>query len=284
MRMSEKKRELSQWEKEECAKLKAALDSFNSGRNRKDALTQGKIAEALDMTQGSVSSYLNGYNALNLRFAAYVAAEIGVSIDRFSPRLAREAEEVAKVIPISGAAKAAILRELNSQTEEAVMIGDLSPWDDSTPLDDDEVELPLYKEVELAAGSGRTAVQEMPGRKLRFSYATLRAAGVDPAAAVCAQLKGNSMEPLIMNGATVGIDKATTRVVDGEIYALEHDGMLRVKYLYRLPGGGLRLRSFNRDEYADEEYSPEEMHAKSISIIGWVFWWSTLRTRGAFKR
>lgn len=173
---------------------------------------------------------------------------------------------------------------LLARQEDAVLVGDLSPWDDSTPLDDDEVELPLYKEVELAAGCGRTAVQEIPGRKLRFSYATLRAAGVDPAAAVCAQLKGNSMEPLIMNGATIGIDKATTRIVDGEIYALEHEGMLRVKYLYRLPGGGLRLRSFNRDEYPDEEYSPEEMQAKSISIIGWVFWWSTLRTRGAFKR
>lgn len=172
----------------------------------------------------------------------------------------------------------------SKEQEEAVLIGDLSPWDDSTPLEDDEVELPLYKEVELAAGTGRTAVQEMPGRKLRFSYATLRAAGVDPAAAVCAQLKGNSMEPLILNGATIGIDKATTRVVDGEIYALEHDGMLRVKYLYRLPGGGLRLRSFNRDEYGDEEYTPEDLHAKSISIIGWVFWWSTLRTRGAFRR
>lgn len=284
MGMSEKKRELSPWEKEECAKLKAALDSFNSGRSRRDALTQGKIAEALDMTQGSVSSYLNGYNALNLRFAAYVAAEIGVPMDRFSPRLAQEAEGLARVIPISEAAKGAVLRELKSQTGEAVLIGDLSPWDDSTPLDDDEVELPLYKEVELAAGSGRTAVQEMPGRKLRFSYATLRAAGVDPAAAVCAQLKGNSMEPLIMSGATVGIDQATTQVVDGEIYALEHDGMLRVKYLYRLPGGGLRLRSFNREEYQDEEYTSEEIQSKCISIIGWVFWWSTLRTRGAFKR
>jgi len=26
------------------------------------------------------------------------------------------------------------------------------------------------------------------------------------------------------------------------------------------------------------------MQAKSISIIGWVFWWSTLRSRNAFKR
>lgn len=157
----------------------------------------------------------------------------------------------------------------------------LLPWDDSTPIDEDEVELPLYKEVEIAAGSGRTAVRPVLGRKLRFSYATLRASGVDPASAICAPVKGNSMEPLIMDGSTIGVDCATTAVIDGEIYALEHDGMLRVKFLYRLPGGGLRLRSFNRDEYPDEEYTTEEADARNIRIIGWVFWWSTVRHRKA---
>ena len=143
------------------------------------------------------------------------------------------------------------------------------------------MELPLYKEVEMSAGAGRTAVREIEGRKLRFSYATLRASGVDPSAAICAQLTGNSMEPLIMDGSTIGVDTATTHITDGEIYALEHDGMLRVKFVYRLPGGGIRLRSFNREEYPDEEYSPEDMRSRQISMIGWVFWWSTVRHRRA---
>ncbi|RPX15417.1 helix-turn-helix transcriptional regulator [Pseudomonas aeruginosa] len=226
-------------------------------------LSQSELASRVGVSRGTVTFWMNGTNLIKGENLMAVARELQCSPEWL----------------ISGAEA-----KPSASLTEAVMIGDLSPWDDSTPLDKDEVELPLYKEVELAAGSGRTAVQEMPGRKLRFSYATLRAAGVDPAAAVCAQLKGNSMEPLIMNGATVGIDKATTRVVDGEIYALEHDGMLRVKYLYRLPGGGLRLRSFNRAEHDDEEYSPKEMQSQGISIIGWVFWWSTLRSRGAFKR
>lgn len=240
-------------------------------------LTQAGLANVVGITQTSISDLERG-KSVSSSYNASIAKACGISA------LWLEREEGAMVVESQNALSGSEHLDAHSTEPEAVMIGDLSPWDDNTPLDDDEVELPLYKEVELAAGSGRTAVQEMPGRKLRFSYATLRAAGVDPAAAVCAQLKGNSMEPLILNGATVGIDKATTRVVDGEIYALEHDGMLRVKYLYRLPGGGLRLRSFNRDEYGDEEYTPEEMQAKSISIIGWVFWWSTLRSRGPFKR
>ncbi|WP_415860256.1 XRE family transcriptional regulator [Pseudomonas aeruginosa] len=162
---------------------------------------------------------------------------------------------------------------------ESSLLSPLDPWDDRTPLEPDEVEVPLYKEVELSAGAGRTAVREIKGRKLRFSYATLRNAGVSPSAAFCATVSGNSMEPLIMNGATIGVDKSATRILDGEIYALEHDGMLRVKYLYRLPAGGMRLRSFNTTEHPDEEYSAEQIETQQIRILGWVFWWSTLRKK-----
>lgn len=173
---------------------------------------------------------------------------------------------------------------LIDSTKEAEYAGPISVWDNETPLDEDEVELPYYDQVELAAGDGRIAVQEIPGRKLRFSLPALREAGVNPKKAICAKIRGNSMEPLIMDRSTIGIDQSATDVIDGEIYALEHKGMLRVKYLYRLPGGGLRLRSFNRAEHDDEEYSPKEMQSQGINIIGWVFWWSTLRSRGAFKR
>lgn len=237
-------------------------------------LTQAGLAKAVGITQTSISDLERG-KSVSSSYNASIAKACGISA------LWLEREEGAMVIDVQNPLSGSDNLDGHSTEPEAVMIGDLSPWDDSTPLDDDEVELPLYKEVELAAGSGRTAVQEMPGRKLRFSYATLRAAGVDPDAAICAQLTGNSMEPLIMDGSTIGIDTATTHITDGEIYALEHEGMLRVKFLYRLPGGGIRLRSFNRDEYGDEEYDAQAIQASQLSIIGWVFWWSTVRHRRA---
>jgi phage repressor protein C with HTH and peptisase S24 domain len=58
------------------------------------------------------------------------------------------------------------------------------------------------------------------------------------------------------------------------MYAVDHDGMLRVKMLYRLPGGGVRIKSYNNDEFPDEFIQPEKM--QDINIIGWVFWWSVL--------
>lgn len=162
-------------------------------------------------------------------------------------------------------------------SQEAQIIGSVAAWDSSTPLDDDEVALPLYKEVELSAGDGSTQVLEVPGRKIRLARSTLRESGVQPENAIIAMVSGNSMERLILDGAGIGVDLGTKNIIDGEIYAFDHDGMLRVKYLYRLPGGGLRLRSENTEEYPDEIYTPEQ--AEHIRILGWVFWWSTVRRR-----
>lgn len=148
----------------------------------------------------------------------------------------------------------------------------ISVWENGTPVEDDEVEVPFFKEVEFAAGSGRAHALEINGRRVRYGKASLRAAGVDPANAACAKNTGNSMEPMIQDGSLIGIDRGKTQIVDGEIYAIDHDGMLRVKYVYRLPGGGIRLRSFNQDEHPEENYSADE--AAKIKILGWVWTWS----------
>lgn len=148
-------------------------------------------------------------------------------------------------------------------------------WDDETPLDDDEIEVPFLKEVELSAGSGRTVIQESSRFKLRFGKFTLNKMGVEASQAVCVPISGNSMEPVLRHGATVGVDRGKSDlrgIVDGDLYAINHDGQLRVKQLYRLPGGGIRFRSFNRDEHADEDYSLQDIENQGIGIIGRVFW------------
>ncbi|WP_447593588.1 S24 family peptidase [Aquipseudomonas campi] len=155
---------------------------------------------------------------------------------------------------------------------DAVMEGPIEVWDDDTPLPDDEVLVPFLKEVELAAGSGRMSVEVNTKRRLRFGKYSLRNKGVDPANARCVTITGNSMEPVLRNGATVGVDVGNTRIIDGDLYAINHSGQLRVKQAYRLPGGGLRLRSFNRDEHPDEEYSLGDIERQEIAVIGRVFW------------
>ncbi|PIK77137.1 helix-turn-helix transcriptional regulator [Pseudomonas sp. 382] len=148
----------------------------------------------------------------------------------------------------------------------------ISLWDDDTPLDDDEVEIPFLREVELSAGSGRTVIERSSTAKLRFGKRSLRAHNVQFDQAVCVVVSGNSMEPVLPDGSTVGVNVGQTQIVDGKMYAIKHDGQLRVKVLYRVPGGGVRFRSFNQSEHPDETYTAEEMAEKSIEIIGRVFW------------
>lgn len=153
---------------------------------------------------------------------------------------------------------------------------DIDSWDESTPVRDDEIEVPFLQEVDLSAGSGRFAIQEDATQNLRFSKAKLRDNSVQFDRARCVKVRGNSMVPVLRDGATVGVDLGKTSlkdVIDGDLYAVNHAGQLRVKQLYRLPTG-LRLRSFNRDEHPDEDYSFEQLQDESVSIIGHVFWWA----------
>jgi phage repressor protein C with HTH and peptisase S24 domain len=227
-------------------------------------LVQEALATSAGCTQASIQKLASGKSKKS-RFLPAIARALEVDIDWLelgkAPSASSGTERLYKLQPKDGT---------------PYTLGDLSTWDDSTPLEDDEVALPLYKEVEISSGTGRSCVQIDDGRKVRFSNYTLRKAGIDPANAACATNSGNSNHPLILDRATLGIDKGMTKIIDGQVYALDHDGLLRIKFLYRLPGGALRLRSFNREEYADEDYSLDQVLEQRIQIIGRVFWWSTL--------
>ncbi len=142
----------------------------------------------------------------------------------------------------------------------------------------DQLELPIYNELHNQ-GARRPSVAEVPNQKIRLSRRVLDAMEVELHNAICIAMTGSSMADKIQDGSLIGIDRGKTHVIDGEIYALEHDGMLRVKYLYRLPGGGLRLRSHNANEYPDEIFTAEQIQGQHIQILGWIFWWSTLNNR-----
>ena len=142
-----------------------------------------------------------------------------------------------------------------------------------------DIDAPFYNESLHPDGSGKTHVMKIPDCTVRLSCSTLQGLGVSPDQVICAPMIGNSMAHRIQDGSTVAIDRSLTQIVDGEIYALEQDGMLRIKYLYRLPNNGLRMRSHNCQEYPDEIFDAAEIHAQQIRILGWIFWWSTLSQR-----
>ncbi|HGK4636041.1 TPA: S24 family peptidase [Yersinia enterocolitica] len=154
--------------------------------------------------------------------------------------------------------------------------GAVDAWDSKTPLHDDEVEVPFLRDIEFACGDGRVPEEDYNGFKIRFSKATLRRVGAntDGSGVICFPAAGNSMEPVIPDGATVAVDTQNKKIVDGELYAINQDGLKRIKQLYRRPGGKVTIRSFNREENDDEEALESE-----LEIVGFVFWYSVIRYR-----
>lgn len=159
-----------------------------------------------------------------------------------------------------------------SITSNVKEVGAFDLWDRNTPLNSDEYAVPFYQDIRLAAGNGfADDIADYNNFKLRFSKATLRKQGVQYENAVCVIADGNSMEPVIPDGTTVGIDLGNKTIRDGKIYAINHGGLLRIKLLYNMPNEQVKIRSYNSEEHPDEIANMQD-----ISVIGKVFWYSVL--------
>lgn len=110
--------------------------------------------------------------------------------------------------------------------------------------------------------------------KVSFAKSTLKKIGISAEQAACIKLCGNSMEPVMPDGCTVGVDTSNKHIKDGDIYAIHYDGQLQVKLLYRTLGGGVRIHSYNHDEHQDIHCAGDDMG--KLNVLGRVFWWSVM--------
>ncbi len=136
-------------------------------------------------------------------------------------------------------------------------------------------EIPYLIELDDPTDPKRTVIELSATAHVDLSDEILEKQGVDPLRVVAVAISGNSMSPVLHDGSTVIVHLEETLVVDGKMYAIDHGGQIRVKSLYRLPGGGIRMRSYNLPEHPDETYSADEIEEARIKIIGRVFWGAT---------
>lgn len=150
-------------------------------------------------------------------------------------------------------------------------------WDDNTPLDDDEVEIPFFKDFSFACGSG--SISEAIAnetRKLRMSKATLRNLTIAKDNAVAATASGDSMSPTIKDGDTIHIDLGRKNIKDGKIFAVCIGGLFYCKRLYNLPFGGVRIVSDNSDEFPEIQLTAEQIKEQEFQVTGWVWQIATM--------
>lgn len=161
----------------------------------------------------------------------------------------------------------------------SVVVNSVETWDDSTPLEDDEVEIPFFKNFSFACGSGSIGeAMQNEKRKLRMSKATLRNLTIDKKNAVATRASGDSMNPSIKDGDTIHIDLGRKTIKDGKIFAVCHGGLFLAKRLYNLPLGGMRIVSDNAAEFPEIQLTAEQIKEQEFEVIGWIWQISSIES------
>lgn len=155
----------------------------------------------------------------------------------------------------------------------------VEPWDSNTPVDDDEVEIPFFKDFSFACGAGSISdAIANETRKLRMSKATLRNLSITKENAVAATAIGDSMTPTIKDGDTIHVDLGRKNIKDGKIFAICLGGLFYCKRLYNLPLGGVRIVSDNSAEFPEIHLNSQDVIDQQLEIIGWVWQISSLES------
>ncbi|NNI43003.1 XRE family transcriptional regulator [Pasteurella multocida] len=211
-------------------------------------LSQAKLGERIGWNQSRIGNYEAGTREMDDYILGKIAEGLGVTLDWL---------------------KYGDQGKVESNVKD---IGSFDLWDRNTPLHDEDIEVPFLQDIRLAAGNGfADDIMDYNNFKLRFSKATLRRQGVQYENAVCVVAEGDSMEPAIPDGATVGVDMGNKVIRDNNIYAINHGGLLRIKILNKMPNEQVLIRSFNSTSCPDEIVNLDE-----IVVIGKVFWYSVL--------
>jgi phage repressor protein C with HTH and peptisase S24 domain len=103
------------------------------------------------------------------------------------------------------------------------------------------VKVPFFEEVEASAGHGCEISLEnadyeflIPQRFLKQQSQKL----------VSLKVNGDSMEPEFKDGSIICIDLNKQKIIDGRSYVVNHNGMLRLKQLEKIPDSVI-MKSYN---------------------------------------
>jgi transcriptional regulator with XRE-family HTH domain len=142
-------------------------------------------------------------------------------------------------------------------------------WEHEGDLPPGEFVMIPRLDVHLSAGAGRDQVEIefTKAQPQAFRAEWIRERRLKPNKLAAMTASGDSMEPGIFDGDSLLIDTSQTNVVDGKVYALWYDGGERVKRLFRLPGGGLRIKSDN-PEHGSIELGPD--YSGHVRVLGRV--------------
>ncbi|AZY50107.1 hypothetical protein C0J09_13970 [Bordetella avium] len=223
----------------DASRLKSLYEDWKDKRRaRGESASQETVAALLGFSsQSSVSQYVNGKIPLNINALVKFSELFGCAPEDISMDLAKDIQRIAEAAP-----------EDNSQ-QEFVQVRRL--------------------DVQLSAGHGQIVVSEDEKGRLSFRADFLRSAGAKPEETFLVSVKGDSMEPLIPDGALILVNRGSTSIMNGKVYAFRHHGEVLVKRLYKGNGGFIARPENPAGGYPDMHLSFDD---SEIEIIGRAFW------------
>ncbi|KAB0493998.1 S24 family peptidase [Pseudomonas vancouverensis] len=257
-----KKKELSPELKAECDAAKAL---FMSKKNSL-GITQASLAAAADISSAAVAMYLNGTNPLNAKFASVLSRQLGVPVEKFSKRLAKEINGLTSAPEMAvgfGGSAAEIVRNMLAHqgkglTEDARRrLLAVAEADDDGALEidyyrpgavGDEVWIAHY-DVRAAMGGGQIP-HDYPEmfQDVRVSPQHLREMGVEFKEHFHLKMVtgwGQSMAPTIKHRDPLLVDVSVREFAGDGIYMFSWEGHLYIKRLQWLGDEQINMLSDN---------------------------------------
>ncbi|MBU9358884.1 helix-turn-helix domain-containing protein [Burkholderia multivorans] len=142
--------------------------------------------------------------------------------------------------------------------------GDVLVWDreDDLPHDPRRVWIDRY-DYRFSAGNGHTQWEIREKNALPFNEDFFKAIGSNPKHCKLVVCHGRSMEPFLYDRDMIMVDTEKLRLREEKIYALWLEDEPLVKQVFKSPGGGIVLHSFN-PAYPDKVIEPEQMDRLKI--------------------
>jgi phage repressor protein C with HTH and peptisase S24 domain len=212
---------------------------IRDGRKRL-GMTETEFADAVGVTRGAVQQWeKEGGTAPKRSHQPIVARLIGLSVSE-----------------LMGEARGSSLAPILA-------------WEHESDLPAGEFIMVPRLRVFLSAGNGhdQVEIEFVKKQPQAFRADWIRQERLKPAKLASMSADGDSMEPGIFDGDSLVVDTSQDTVIDGKVFAIWYDGGERVKRLYRLPGGGLRIKSDNPLFETIEVKSDQVEHVRIIGRV-----------------
>lgn len=146
--------------------------------------------------------------------------------------------------------------------------GALISSEEVTASQEDLIMIPMVEAI-LSAGTGSLETSGEMGREYAFRRDYIQRKG-NPANMVLMRVRGDSMQPEVMDNDVVLLDQSRTRPHPGPIFAVGIEDAIYLKRVDMLPGQ-IVLKSVNPD-YAPIHVDMGEQTADQFRVIGQVLW------------